>query len=529
MHSFLLILSTLSTLSTLSKNLTEPTLTMLFPRSFFFPDHSTISKIIGVCWRTLPAKQRKRWEQKALEAKAAHKKMYPDYRYTPVHRKGASRKKAKKEQQKDDSRVEGLAQLLLSGSKGADLEAKMKLLDGKISTEGGPEEAAKAFQTTFSANGLDHSMMSALDQQQQQLLQQQQFTFVQGFPAGGHTIELPSAPNMQGFNSNNGTMYNQYGLAPNQPRRHSSAPPADAQFLDPTAGSSSSTASTPSTRELLLPPADDTTTVPLSRISRKLPTKSTHHLQPHHFHAEAQQIAAAAAHANLHQHQYQGYPGHHQQQGNGKKVKSSLAKAVRRAAQGLPASHGASERDQLFIQSHWTSAAVSGIDPSVILLNGGGKKKKKGGAAGGNGSKTAIPQDLLLPTWDVNATSNSNSSATSSASGTATANGHAHNGTTSTSASPIVDTTPAPQYGSPSQYSPAFAPVYPVDEKYGHGHFDASQVTEPYDFYNLTADNGLAPAAFDFANQFESLGVEETAEDYVCFFFSFSYISCSRN
>ncbi|KAG9021549.1 hypothetical protein FS842_006557, partial [Serendipita sp. 407] len=30
-------------------------------------DHSTISKIIGVCWRTLPPGQRRRWEQRALE------------------------------------------------------------------------------------------------------------------------------------------------------------------------------------------------------------------------------------------------------------------------------------------------------------------------------------------------------------------------------------------------------------------------------------------------------------------------------
>ncbi|KAG8830397.1 hypothetical protein FRC20_008433, partial [Serendipita sp. 405] len=30
-------------------------------------DHSTISKIIGVCWRTLPPHQRRRWEQRALE------------------------------------------------------------------------------------------------------------------------------------------------------------------------------------------------------------------------------------------------------------------------------------------------------------------------------------------------------------------------------------------------------------------------------------------------------------------------------
>jgi hypothetical protein len=458
--------------------------------------------------------------------------MYPDYRYTPVHRKGASRKKAKKEQQKDESRVESLAQLLLSGSKGADLEERMKKLDTRIVAAGGSEEAAKAFQTTFAAAGGDPSMSLAdgmgmgMDLQQ---LHQQQFTFVQGFPAGGHTFEGPSAPNMQTFNNNNnnsnnnnGTAY-QYGQVPYQPRRHSSAPPADAQFLDPNAGSSSSTASTPSTRELLLPSGrdDDTTTVPLSRISRKLPTKSTHHLQPHHFHAEAQMAANAAAAA--HQYYGQGHAaglglglglGHGQGNGNGKKVKSSLSKAVRRAAQGLPIQNAPTERDQLFIQSHWTSAAVSGIDPSVILLNNGGKKKKKG-AAGGNGSKTAIPQDLLLPTWDLNATAGAGaggagaSASTSSASVTSANStiGHAHAHPASSNASPVVDHVPAPHYGSPSQYSPAY-----VGDKYGH--YDPSQVTEGFEFYGV--DNNIAPVAFDFASQFNGLGVDETAEDYVC-------------
>jgi len=422
-------------------------------------DHSTISKIIGVCWRTLPARQRKRWEQKALEAKAAHKKLYPDYRYTPVHRKGPSRKKAKKEQKKDDARCEELAQLLLSGSKGADLEERVKKLD-----ESNPD----SYQSTL-------SFSTPADQQLQQ------FTFVQGFPAAGHSIQVPTAPNV----------YLPHQYHPNQPRRHSSAPPADNAFLEANNPSSSSTASSPRTtsRDLSLhnegeniSPTD--TTVPLSRIARKLPTKSTHHLQPHHFRDEANVLAAAA------------------NAGNSKKLKSSMSKAVRARAQGFGAPQPVSERDQLFIQSHWTNAS---IDPSSSTT---GEKKKKT-------KRQVIPQDMLMATWDLNENQQNNASPTVT--------------------SQVVPLPPVPGYVSAEHYSPSYAPAYVADDKYsqydgaGVGPFDLLTYQD-YGLPGLDVDplggdaalnaalNGVgAVNGFDFADQFGALGVDgDTNEEYVC-------------
>jgi HMG (high mobility group) box len=430
-----------------------------------FPiDHSTISKIIGVCWRTLPARQRKRWEQKALEAKAAHKKQYPDYRYTPVHRKGPSRKKAKKEQKKDDARCEELAQLLLSGTKGADLEERVKKLD-----ESNPD----SYQSTL-------SFSTPADQQQQQ------FTFVQGFPAAGHSIQVPTAPNM----------YQPQHYNPNMPRRHSSAPPADNAFLEANNGSSSSAASSPrtSSRDLSLHNEGDNisptdTLVPLSRIARKLPTKSTHHLQPHHFRDEAN-VLAAAAHASA--------------SGN-RKIKSSMSKAIRSRAQGFGAPQPASERDQLFIQSHWTNAS---LDPSTSTA---GERKKKT-------KRQPIPQDMLMAPWDLNGNSQSNNASP-------TITSHA------------VPLPTIPGYISTEHYSPSYAPAYIADDKYsqydgaGVGPFDMLT----YQDYGLTgldvdplgggdatlnaALNGVgAVSGFDFADQFGALGVDVDAnEDYVCF------------
>ena len=68
-----------------------------------------------------------------------------------------------------------------------------------------------------------------------------------------------------------------------------------------------------------------------------------------------------------------------------RKVKSS--KAIRARAQGLGNPQPPSERDQLFIQSRWTDAAVSGVDPDAAAA---ANERKKGTGV--------IPRDPLLPT-----------------------------------------------------------------------------------------------------------------------------------
>ncbi|KAF9491193.1 hypothetical protein BDN71DRAFT_1453314 [Pleurotus eryngii] len=46
-------------------------------------NHSTLSKIIGMYWKTLPKEEREQWEQKAVDAQAEHRKRYPDWRFRP--------------------------------------------------------------------------------------------------------------------------------------------------------------------------------------------------------------------------------------------------------------------------------------------------------------------------------------------------------------------------------------------------------------------------------------------------------------
>ncbi|KAJ4473837.1 hypothetical protein J3R30DRAFT_735506 [Lentinula aciculospora] len=48
-------------------------------------NHSSLSKMIGNCWKLLPDEEKAVWYRKASAEKAKHKDMYPDYRFRPVH------------------------------------------------------------------------------------------------------------------------------------------------------------------------------------------------------------------------------------------------------------------------------------------------------------------------------------------------------------------------------------------------------------------------------------------------------------
>ncbi|KAH7929942.1 hypothetical protein BV22DRAFT_1028907 [Leucogyrophana mollusca] len=93
-------------------------------------NHGSLSKIIGNCWRSLPLEERRVWETKAKQAKAAHKATYPDYRFRPVHNKNKEKKKEKAVvTAEDERRCEEVAQLLLEGKKGDELAAAIRKLD----------------------------------------------------------------------------------------------------------------------------------------------------------------------------------------------------------------------------------------------------------------------------------------------------------------------------------------------------------------------------------------------------------------
>ncbi|TFY65830.1 hypothetical protein EVG20_g5262 [Dentipellis fragilis] len=94
-------------------------------------NHSTLSKIIGLTWQNMPHEERQFWHTKAKVAQAEHKRKWPDYSFRPHHVKGKGPEKRKVREVgiKDTKRCQKIAELLVEGKKGADLQAAIKEFD----------------------------------------------------------------------------------------------------------------------------------------------------------------------------------------------------------------------------------------------------------------------------------------------------------------------------------------------------------------------------------------------------------------
>ncbi|KAG0693495.1 hypothetical protein DFH29DRAFT_964004 [Suillus ampliporus] len=121
-------------------------------------NHSTLSKIIGKYWKTLPREEREIWEAKALVAQAEHRKRYPDWRFRPganalaklkVKDPGIANRKrstqsskksrgdaeSKKKNKSKDERCSMIADLLVEGKTGAELESALRNWENGIGRE----------------------------------------------------------------------------------------------------------------------------------------------------------------------------------------------------------------------------------------------------------------------------------------------------------------------------------------------------------------------------------------------------------
>lgn len=120
-------------------------------------NHSTLSKIIGKYWKTLPREEREVWEAKALVAQAEHRKRYPDWRFRPganalaklkvkdgpgianrrrstqSTKKGRGNAESKKKNKSKDERCSMIADLLVEGKTGAELESALRNWENGIS------------------------------------------------------------------------------------------------------------------------------------------------------------------------------------------------------------------------------------------------------------------------------------------------------------------------------------------------------------------------------------------------------------
>ncbi|KAI0628630.1 hypothetical protein C8Q77DRAFT_1220797 [Trametes polyzona] len=95
-------------------------------------NHSTLSKIIGLTWQNLPHKERQVWHAKAKAALEEHKRKFPQYAFRPLHTKGRApvgKRKVREVEPKDPKRCAKIAQLLVEGKKGRELDQAIREFD----------------------------------------------------------------------------------------------------------------------------------------------------------------------------------------------------------------------------------------------------------------------------------------------------------------------------------------------------------------------------------------------------------------
>jgi len=121
-------------------------------------NHSTLSKIIGITWQNLPEEERQIWHAKAKLAQDEHKRKFPQYSFRPVHKaKGPAveRKRLREVGPKDQKRCAKIAELLVCGKKGQELEEAIQEFDKhhvpEIVTRFEPPITANTFSPSFSS------------------------------------------------------------------------------------------------------------------------------------------------------------------------------------------------------------------------------------------------------------------------------------------------------------------------------------------------------------------------------------------
>ncbi|KAG2129818.1 uncharacterized protein EDB93DRAFT_1181538 [Suillus bovinus] len=95
-------------------------------------NHSTLSKIIGLTWQNMPHDERQIWHAKAKKALEDHRRKWPQYAFRPSHTKakgGSEKRKVREVEPKDMKRCAKIAELLVEGKKGQELEHAIQEFD----------------------------------------------------------------------------------------------------------------------------------------------------------------------------------------------------------------------------------------------------------------------------------------------------------------------------------------------------------------------------------------------------------------
>lgn len=124
-------------------------------------NHSTLSKIIGLTWQNMPHDERQVWHAKAKKALEEHKQRWPQYAFRPSHSKskgGTEKRKVREVEPKDLKRCAKIAELLVEGKKGTELDAAIQEFDRTH-----VPEIVTRFETPITAGSYRRSSSAPVD------------------------------------------------------------------------------------------------------------------------------------------------------------------------------------------------------------------------------------------------------------------------------------------------------------------------------------------------------------------------------
>lgn len=86
-------------------------------------DNRHITRIIAYCWNRLSDTEKQIWRDKAAAEKVEHAERYPNYRFRPIGRaKKPKKRKVRRNGAEDVKRCETVAELVMAGKQGPELE-----------------------------------------------------------------------------------------------------------------------------------------------------------------------------------------------------------------------------------------------------------------------------------------------------------------------------------------------------------------------------------------------------------------------
>jgi hypothetical protein len=69
------------------------------------PDHRNISRIVGRIWKAMSKEDRRPWIEEARKERETHKRLYPEYRYSPISASAAAATTTLKEKRAQNQRI----------------------------------------------------------------------------------------------------------------------------------------------------------------------------------------------------------------------------------------------------------------------------------------------------------------------------------------------------------------------------------------------------------------------------------------